>query len=444
MSTLARLRAGQLAGARRLDLSEGLTEFPREIFDLADTLEVLNLSGNRLSALPADLHRLRHLKVIFGSDNLFTRLPEVLGECPALTTVGFKANQIGEVPASALPPRLRWLILTDNRIAELPATLGQRPDLEKLMLAGNQLRALPDSLQGSPHLALLRISANAFEALPRWLADLPRLAWLAYGGNPCTRAREAAALAAPAVPMLPWAALSLHDMLGEGASGVIHRATPSTSSDASAPSVAVKLFKGRITSDGLPASEMAAWLAAGRHGSMIPVQAMVADHPQGLPGIVMPLIDADFVSLAGPPSMASCSRDVYPEDRRFKVGVAWRIARHIAGATAHLHARGILHGDLYAHNTLWRADGQALVGDFGAASFLPAGDEDLARGLQRLEARAFACLLEELTARCDAASSADAATLEALTALQTRCLSLLPGERLLFSQIVAALDACRA
>ncbi len=444
MSTLARLRAGQLAGARRLDLSEGLTEFPREIFDLADTLEVLNLSGNRLSALPADLHRLRHLKVIFGSDNLFTHLPEVLGECPALTTVGFKANQIGEVPASALPPRLRWLILTDNRIAELPATLGQRPDLEKLMLAGNRLRALPDSLQGSLQLALLRISANAFETLPRWLADLPRLAWLAYGGNPCTRACEAAALAAPAVPVLPWAALSLHEILGEGASGVIHRATLSTSSDASAPSVAVKLFKGRITSDGLPASEMAAWLAAGRHGSMIPVQAMVADHPQGLPGIVLPLIDADFVSLAGPPSMASCSRDVYPEDRRFTVGVAWRIARHIAGATAHLHARGILHGDLYAHNTLWRADGQALVGDFGAASFLPAGDEDLARGLQRLEARAFACLLEELTARCDAASSADKATLEALTALTTRCLTLPPSERPLFTQIVAALDACRA
>ncbi len=46
MDTLAQLRAGQLAGIKRLDLSCGLTEFPREIFDLADSLEILNLSGN--------------------------------------------------------------------------------------------------------------------------------------------------------------------------------------------------------------------------------------------------------------------------------------------------------------------------------------------------------------------------------------------------------------
>lgn len=440
MSTLARLRAGQLAGARRLDLNEGLEAFPPEIFDLADTLEVLNLSGNRLRALPSDLPRLRRLQVIFGSDNRFTRLPDVLGDCPALTTVGFKANQIDEVPGGALPPRLRWLILTDNRIRSLPTTLGERPDLEKLMLAGNRLRDLPDSLQASHQLALLRIAANDFDSVPRWLTDLPRLAWLGYGGNPCTQAAETARVAAPGVPPLPWAALALQELLGEGASGLIHRAALA---DASQPNVAVKLFKGRITSDGLPASEMAAWLAAGRQASIIPVQAVVAEHPQGSPGIVMPLVDADFTSLAGPPSMDSCSRDVYPAERRFTVNAAWRIARHLAEATAHLHARGILHGDLYAHNTLWRADGRSLLGDFGAASFLPAGDAPFSQALQRLEARAFGCLLQELNLRAEAATPAEIATLGAMQAVQAQCLALAPGERPLFTQIVAALDACK-
>ncbi|MEN1436751.1 protein kinase, partial [Pseudomonas aeruginosa] len=46
MHTLQQLRSGELAGATRLDLSCGLREFPREIFELADSLEVLNLSGN--------------------------------------------------------------------------------------------------------------------------------------------------------------------------------------------------------------------------------------------------------------------------------------------------------------------------------------------------------------------------------------------------------------
>ena len=56
--TLRRLRAGELTGARRIAIAAGLAEFPREIFDLADSLEVLDLSGNALTTLPDDLHRL--------------------------------------------------------------------------------------------------------------------------------------------------------------------------------------------------------------------------------------------------------------------------------------------------------------------------------------------------------------------------------------------------
>jgi hypothetical protein len=50
MKSLEQLRAGKLVGTRRLNLSCHLREFPREIFDLADTLEILDLSGNQLSA----------------------------------------------------------------------------------------------------------------------------------------------------------------------------------------------------------------------------------------------------------------------------------------------------------------------------------------------------------------------------------------------------------
>ncbi|MDW5416584.1 hypothetical protein R6242_08380 [Iodobacter sp. CM08] len=71
MHTLSQLRSGQLAGVSRLDLSCGLTEFPQEIYQLADSLEILNLSGNALSSLPDDLPRLHQLKVIFCSD-MFT------------------------------------------------------------------------------------------------------------------------------------------------------------------------------------------------------------------------------------------------------------------------------------------------------------------------------------------------------------------------------------
>ena len=193
VQTLARLRSGALAGTQRLDLRDaGLTEVPSDIYALADTLEVLDLSRNALDTLPDDLPRLHRLRVIFCSDNHFTDLPAVLGRCPQLEMVGFKANRIHTVPGDALPPRLRWLILTDNAVASLPPAIGQRPRLQKLMLAGNRLSALPDTMAtGSPALELLRIAANRFTALPDWLPTLPRLAWLALGGNPLTALQEA-------------------------------------------------------------------------------------------------------------------------------------------------------------------------------------------------------------------------------------------------------------
>lgn len=395
--TLAMLRAGALAGATRVSLRGELSEFPREIFDLADTLEILDLSGNRLSALPDDLPRLAKLQVLFCSDNLFTELPAVLGQCTSLTMIGFKANRINNVPAASLPPHLRWLILTDNEIAELPAELGQCTDMQKLMLAGNRLRVLPASLAGLHKLELLRISANALEALPEWIYTLPRLAWLACAGNPFTAQREAEALDDHESSSITWNALTLHEQLGEGASGVIHRGVLAADEGGAPRDVAVKLFKGAVTSDGLPGSEMAACIAAGVHPGLISILGKVLGHPGGVNGLVMPLIDPAFGNLAGPPSLSSCSRDVYRSGTPLLLAEALGMAYTVASAAAHLHARGVLHGDLYGHNILYAPGGKALLGDFGAASLhVPGTPQALA--LERIEVRSFGILLDELLA----------------------------------------------
>ena len=110
----------------------------------------------------------------------------------------------------------------------------------------------------------------------------------------------------------------------------------------------------------------------------------------------------------------------------------------MASAARQLHERGILHGDLYAHNILYRDDGQALLGDFGAASFFAADNAPLAQSLQRIEVRAFACLLEELLARCNAPASS---TLEILAGLQARCAQENTAARPLFAQIEQQLTA---
>lgn len=424
------LRSGKLAGISRLDLSCGLTHFPAEIYDLADTLEILNLSGNALTSLPDDLSRLHKLRVIFCSDNEFTHVPEVLGECPVLDMVGFKSNKIRCLSGHALPAALRWLILTDNRLSELPAELGERTRLQKLMLAGNQLRTLPDGMAACQNLELLRISANSFESLPAWLLSLPRLAWLAFAGNPFP---VAAATAKQEIGNIHWHGLDLQHKLGEGASGIIHRANWQAGETA----VAVKLFKGRVTSDGLPSSEKAACIAAGAHPNIISVLGKISGHPDGVRGLVMPLIDASFINLAGPPSLESCTRDIYPAGTQFSLNMALRMAHGIAAATAHLHDTGILHGDLYAHNMLWNGQGECLLGDFGAASFM--SDQHQALALQRIEVRAFSCFLQELLERCTAAPESQA-SIDALWELQRRCARTEVEARPLFAEIRNALE----
>lgn len=442
MNTLEQLRSGALAGRRRLSLSCGLETFPPEIFALADTLEILDLSGNALAALPDDLPRLHKLRIIFCSDNRFTELPEVLGRCPQLSMVGFRSNQIRTVPPAALPPALRWLVLTDNQISELPATIGRCTGLQKLMLAGNQLQTLPPEMAHCTRLELLRIAANRLTRLPHWLLNLPHLAWLAFADNPLGEAAQAAAQAATPLARIGWQRLELEHPLGEGASGVIHRALWQHEQSARRQPVAVKLFKGALTSDGLPHSEMAACLHAGAHPNLIAVEGQIAAHPSGASGLVMALIAPHFRNLAGPPSLDSCTRDVYAADTRFTLDAVIFIARGIASAARQLHERGIMHGDLYAHNILYTDDGQALLGDFGAASFFAPNDAPLALALQRVEVRAFSCLLGELLERCPTPVGTQQA-LEILTDLQTRCAQNIPAARPLFAQIEAQLTSAR-
>lgn len=429
MQTLLQLRSGELSGATSLKLSEGLTVFPEEVFGLADTLEVLDLSGNKLCKLPQDFGRLSKLKIFFCSENLFTVLPEVLSDCKMLDIVGFKANKIAVVPPKAINSNLRWLILTNNVITELPDSIGECTRLQKLMLAGNKLHCLPMALSNCSQLSLLRIAANHLTELPYWLLNMPRLSWLAFSGNQFGVKSNKDTL-----PFIDWHNITIGQVLGEGASGIIYKAVLISEQK----EVAVKVFKGEVTSDGLPEDELRVFSAAGTTIGLVKIIGQIVGHTAGRKGVVMELIDSRYYNLGLPPTFETCTRDVFDNGMQLSVRKVVRIAGTMASVVRHLHRKGIMHGDLYAHNILVDANGQALLGDFGAATLYDRSNTELAFVMERVEVSAFGCLLDDLLQL--ATEDKNDKTIKQLAYLRDLCIDLHVRSRPDFEYLSTILD----
>lgn len=506
MQDLATLLAGgyRAAGLTKLKLSEPLPDgvFPREILDLGATLELLDLSGTGLSALPDDFGtRLPHLRIAFFSGCRFARFPAAaLAGCAQLEMVAFRSNgmeTLGEPFVSSdgastpLAGTLRWLILTDNRLAAVPASIGRCVRLEKCMLAGNRLAELPGAMAGCRSLTLLRLAANRLAALPPWLLTMPRLAFLSFAGNPCTEGpgllAGSSTEASTGLPHIDWHQIEVHHVLGQGASGVISKgvvkgeglsgeSTPvsgTTTPGRAADAVAIKIFRGALTSDGTPYDEMAANIAAGHHVNLVRVHGQIrfaeeedekeeedAEQDgeaafQG--GIVMELIPPHYRVLGQPPSFASCTRDCFAPEGQLTVAAALGVLQGVASAAAHLHARGIAHGDLYAHNILVGAlendtedKTHALLSDFGASTLYGGGGDDDMALLEKIEVLAFAHLVEDVLGLLGRGGQADdqAETSEKavhqLAELHGQCAVTSVAERPTFAAVVAALEDIRA
>lgn len=415
MQTLAQLRSGELIGIKRLTISENLAAFPEEIFELADTLEILDLSHNALSCLPDDLWKLKKLKIAFFSYNRFAKLPSFLG-CDNLTMLGFKGNAIEVFDEDILPHSIKWLILTDNNLKSLPRSIGKLQWLQKFPLAGNQIKKLPEEMAQCRNLELLRLSANELEEIPSWLLTLPKLSWLAFSGNPCSIPKRSA------LQEIEYEALDVKELLGSGASGEIFKAYCSVHQE----EVALKLFKGAITSDGYAHDEMDACMSAGEHPHLIKVLAKLKGNEKL--GLLLECIPSSYVNLGFPPDFDTCTRDTYKNGTVFTLETIHTVVKAIASAAAHLHARGLMHGDLYAHNVLINDTDHCYLGDFGAASFYESHQKEF----EKIEVRAFGCLLEDMLALCPLKEGENYARLEALRA---QCLSEEVEKRPLFSQM---------
>ena len=447
-SNLQLLKAGQLTSAyrtsqnlepiTRLTIAEELTEFPREILDLADCLEILDLSNNRLSELPDDFDRLVNMRILFLTNNNFKSIPAILASCPKLEMISFKSNALTHIDDHVLPVDTRWLILTDNQLETLPDSMGQLHRLQKLALAGNALTQLPSTMAQCKKLELARLSANQLNAMPDWLFQLPKLAWLAFSGNEFNRVEEGSEITST-VPEVALANIQLGDVIGEGASGLIYQGDWIQQPESllgTDKTVAVKIFKGSVTSDGYPQDELDCCLTVGEFENLIKVVAQLDQSHQEREdaekrlGLVMELIPKSFTNLGLPPSFLTCTRDTFEESTKFDIHTITKVAVQMANTLAYLYQKGISHGDVYAHNTMINDQGDILFGDFGAATNLKTLPKHQRDAMEGIEVRAFGNLLDDLLAHSivmageflHSTGNSEGSSCEILKALRDRCL----------------------
>mmetsp|Transcript_10371 Transcript_10371/g.28647 ORF Transcript_10371/g.28647 Transcript_10371/m.28647 type:complete len:499 (-) Transcript_10371:14-1510(-) len=375
----------------------------------------LDLFGCGLSRFPDGFETaLPNLSILFCAQNNFVELPAVMGACPRLQMVAFRHNQIAHIPPDALSPQLRWLILTGNRLATLPETMGDRcPNLQKCMLAGNRLAGpLPESLQRCRALELIRLSSNRLTAPPVVLWKyLPRLAWAAVADNPflnhsaalavnpttttTTDGGDSSSSSTTTTTSLPTLDITISEddpILGQGAGGVTRKVLYQ------GQYVALKEYGGAMTSDGLPESERHWATVASQLQCDAVVQVLGQTATSG--ALVMEYLDG-YTALAGPPSLQSCSRDVYDEtvDRIVMTTAdAHVLISKLLQTLSRLHAAGICHGDLYGHNILVRPHqpSQVRLTDWGAAFGYDVHDARYAPYVRWMELRALAVLVEEV------------------------------------------------
>jgi predicted Ser/Thr protein kinase len=430
METLKELKLGNLKDSTYIKIAAGLDCFPEELYILVDTLEILDLTDNNLSTLPDDFHRFKKLKRVFLSNNQFNHVPKILAKLPVLSMIGMRNNKIKIFEENSIPLSTRWLILTDNELTSLPQSIGDLKLLQKCMLSGNKLTFLPESLSKCFNLELLRIAANNLTSFPTVLLSLPKLSWLAYSGNAfCKKHPDSKT----ELQTVKWNELIIKELLGEGASGNIYKAIYNEKE------VAIKIFKGEMTSDGLPQEEMDINISMGVHKNLIDVLAQVSNHPEGKDVLMLELIPSSFFNLGLPPSLDSCTRDVYPIDFKLSTKASLKILKGVANAAVHMHEKGIMHGDFYAHNIMIDKNHNSILGDFGGASYYESEEPDVCDILEKLEVRAFGYLLEELL-KLSKHDNQDMNIRDALLHLQILCLDEVPKKRPLFKRILKQLN----
>ncbi|XP_010866098.2 vasorin b [Esox lucius] len=170
-----------------LDLSQNkLAELPDRVFEPLTSLRNLDLSANQITHLSEESFAGMALleRLYLYSNHIRTIHPAAFQGLEQLLELKLQGNQLTTLPALAMP-RLLLLDLRFNSISSPGTKDLQTPNLESLKLAGLGLESLDEELMASlGNLHELDISGNQLTSFPAALRQARGLIYLSLAANP--------------------------------------------------------------------------------------------------------------------------------------------------------------------------------------------------------------------------------------------------------------------
>ncbi len=154
-------------------------------FQNVENVYILDLSGQGLDSLTANIKYLKRLQILILDDNFLTELPESICQLKNLQVLRVNNNNLKELPSDiGNLTLLQELSAGDNQLTYLPTSLSALKNLEQLNLQNNQLTTLLVNFKDMSNLISLNISGNQITQLPSSLRFAVNLQSLDISDNP--------------------------------------------------------------------------------------------------------------------------------------------------------------------------------------------------------------------------------------------------------------------
>lgn len=170
-----------------------LVEFP-EILTRLPNLRKLNLSHNFLRRLPRSIAKLRQLEEIHLDHNQLEEIPVGIAGLNRLRTIDLSHNAISSLEViyylwenGFTSDALLDVKISDNKISDIADfKLALFPCLQSLDVSGNMLTAFPDCITKCADLRVVRAARNRIATIPASIGELTNLTHLDLTNNRLT------------------------------------------------------------------------------------------------------------------------------------------------------------------------------------------------------------------------------------------------------------------